>query len=76
MFRESSSSTKKSYGIEILSVHFSSLCVSKGVKCFEMCWIKAKISAMNFKQQGAISFEDKIKAILRRSIEESIYFFT
>ena len=31
---------------------------------------------MNFKQQGAISFEDKIKVILRRSIEESIYFFT
>ena len=31
---------------------------------------------MNFKQQGAISFEDKIKAILRLSIEESIYFFT
>ena len=36
-FRESSCSTKKSYGIEILSVHFSSLCVSKDVKYFEMC---------------------------------------
>ena len=39
MFRESSCSTKKSYGIEILSVHFSSLCVSKDVKYFEMCWV-------------------------------------
>ena len=29
LFRESSCSTKKSYGIEILSVYFSSLCVSK-----------------------------------------------
>ena len=37
MFRESSRSTKKSYGIEILSVHFSSLCVPKDVKHFEMC---------------------------------------
>ena len=37
MFRESSCSTKKSYGIEILSVHFSSLCVTKDVKHFEMC---------------------------------------
>ena len=38
MFRESLCSTKKSYGIEILSVHFLSLCVSKDVKYFEMCW--------------------------------------
>ena len=37
MFRESPCSTKKSYGIEILSVHFSSLRVSKDVKYFEMC---------------------------------------
>ena len=35
MIRESS--TKKSYGIEILSVHFSSLCVSKDVKYFAIC---------------------------------------
>ena len=37
IFRESSCSTKKSYGIEILSMHFSLLCVSKEVKYFEMC---------------------------------------
>ena len=37
IFRESSCPTKKSYGIEILSVHFSLLCVSKDVKDFEMC---------------------------------------
>ena len=36
MLRESSCSTKKSNGIEILSVHFSSLCVYKDVKYFEM----------------------------------------
>ena len=37
MFRESLCFTKKSYGIEILSVHFSSLCVFKDVKYFQMC---------------------------------------
>ena len=36
MFRESLRSTKKSYGIEILSVRFLSLCVSKDVKYFEV----------------------------------------
>ena len=37
MLRESSRSTKNSCGIEILSVHFSSLFVSKDVKYFQMC---------------------------------------
>ena len=75
MFRESSCSMKKSFGIEIFSVHFSSLFVSKDVKYFEICWISAKISVINFKQQGARSFEDKIKAILRRYTEESMYLY-
>ena len=74
MSRESSCFTKKSYGIEILAVHFSSFWVSKDVKYFKMCWISAKISAINLKQQGAISLEDKIKAILRRYIEARINF--
>ena len=52
--------------------HFVFPKMKYALKCVELT---AKISAMNFKQQGAISFEDKIKAILRRSIEESIYFF-